>query len=167
MRRYSFLLLLFFALVFSNKSFAQNSGIGAGIIVGGPTGLSAKFWTSNLNAVDLGIGWSTGGELGREYNGWFYYHPENYLHLHADYLWQNFNAIKSTERLPIYYGLGFHLDSGSGFNTAFGVRGVFGIDWMPHATPLDVFLEFAPVLYLTPSTEMGLDAGFGARYFFH
>ena len=167
MKRFFFLLLISSVFVFSNKSFAQSNGIGAGIIVGGPTGISAKFWTSPTNAVALAIGWSTGGEWGREYNGWFYYQPESYFHLHADYLWHNFNVIKSTQRLPIYYGVGFHLNSGNGVPTAFGARGVLGIDWMPHSAPLDVFLEFAPVLYLYPATEMGLDAGFGARFFFH
>ena len=37
------------ALIISLSTLAQNKGIGAGIMVGEPTGLNARFWThSNL-----------------------------------------------------------------------------------------------------------------------
>jgi len=53
-----------------------------------------------------------------------------------------------------------------GYDGSVAVRGVFGIAWLPHKTPIDVFLEIVPSLQLTSSTGFGLDAGLGARYFF-
>jgi hypothetical protein len=147
--------------------FSQSTGVGAGIIIGDPIGISAKFWTSNVNAFDVGIGWSSTGQWVRVGNVVYYDYGENFLHIHADYLWHDFGVIKSRERLPLYYGLGFHYDEGGGAPIAFGVRGVIGMDWMPRTVPLDVFLEFAPVLYLTPGSGFGIDAGIGTRLFFH
>jgi hypothetical protein len=46
------------------------------------------------------------------------------------------------------------------------IRGVFGVAWLPHATPIDVFLELVPSLQLTSLTGFSLDAGIGARYYF-
>ncbi|MEJ2613774.1 MAG: hypothetical protein P8Z35_02355, partial [Ignavibacteriaceae bacterium] len=51
-------------------------------------------------------------------------------------------------------------------NGSFGIRGVFGIAWFPHSTPIDIFFELVPVFQLTSSTGLGIDAGIGIRYFF-
>ena len=153
-------------MLISPVLFAQSTGVGAGIILGVPTGISAKFWTSNTNAFDLAIGWSNEGEWTRYSNGYYYYEPSD-LHIHADYLWHDFSAIRSQERFPIYYGFGFHFDEGYAAPSAFGLRGVIGVDWLPRTVPLDVFLEFAPVIFFTPGSGLGLDAGVGTRFFFH
>ncbi|HUI28632.1 MAG TPA: hypothetical protein VLX91_00345 [Candidatus Acidoferrales bacterium] len=167
MRNLSFVtVLLSIISIVPNISVAQGAGIGAGLILGAPTGISAKFWTSNINAIDFAVGWSDDGEWARFGNTWYYY-GLRYLHIHADYLWHNYTAIKSQERFPLFYGVGFHYDDGHGAPSAFGMRGVIGIDWMPRAVPIDVFVEFAPVLFLTPGTGLGLDAGIGTRFFFH
>ncbi len=166
MNRISSILIILGITVMSNESFAQGAGVGAGIILGAPTGISAKFWTSNTNAFDLAVGWSNDGEWARFDNSWYYYGP-SYLHIHADYLWHDYRVIKSEERFPVYYGFGFHFDEGYSAPSAFGLRGVVGIDWMPRSVPLDAFLEFAPVLFLSPGGGLGLDAGVGTRFFFH
>jgi hypothetical protein len=83
-----------------------------------------------------------------------------------DYLWHAFGAIHSSERFPLYYGIGGRINTGGGYDPSLAVRGVFGIAWLPHNTPIDVFLEVVPSLQLTPSTGFGIDAGIGARYFF-
>ena len=160
-------LIIFFIGTFPNISFGQSTGVGAGVIVGEPTGISAKFWTSDVNAFDIAIGWSSTGEWQRIDNGLYYNSGPSFLNIHADYVWHDYGVIKSQERLPLYYGIGFHYDEGSGSPVAFGVRGVLGIDWMPRTVPLDVFLEMAPVLYLTPGAGFGIDAGIGTRFFFH
>jgi len=51
-------LLLFFTV---QGSVAQERGFGLGVIIGEPTGISAKLWTSPVNAFDFGLGWSIGG----------------------------------------------------------------------------------------------------------
>jgi hypothetical protein len=88
------------------------------------------------------------------------------VHFHMDYLWHSFDAIRSSERFPLYYGIGARINSGAGYDASFAIRGVFGIVWMPHHTPIDVFFEVAPSLQLTSSTGFGIDAGIGVRYYF-
>ena len=146
----------------SEFGFGQNFGLG--VIVGEPTGISAKLWTSNDTAFDFGLGWSMGGDRIGRYDG--FYNGGSRLHFHMDYLWHSFDAIRSTERFPLYYGLGGRLNNGAGYNSSLAVRGVIGIAWLPSGAPMDVFLELVPSLQLTSSTGFGMDAGFGVRYFF-
>lgn len=143
---------------------AQERGFGLGIIIGEPTGLSAKLWTSPRTALDFGLGWSLGGDRISKYEG--YYTGESRIHFHMDYLWHSFDAIHSTERFPLYYGVGGRINTGAGYKNSAAVRGVLGILWLPRRTPIDVFLELVPALQLVPSTGFGIDAGIGARYFF-
>ncbi|MGC8654505.1 MAG: hypothetical protein ACP5US_11005 [Candidatus Kryptoniota bacterium] len=168
MRKIKFIILTLLITMASYKfSFAQNTGVGVGVILGSPTGLNAKFWTSKVNAFEFAIGWTNTGEWERYGNAWYFNGGPTFLHIHGDYLWHNYDVIKSQERFPIYYGVGFHYDGGNNFSSAFGVRGVLGVDWMPRTVPLDVFVEIAPVLYLTPGAGFGIDAGVGGRFFFH
>lgn len=142
---------------------AQDRGFGLGFVLGEPTGVSAKLWTSKINALDFGLGVAVGGDR-ISYNG--HYNGEGRIHFHMDYLWHSFNAIRATAKFPLYYGIGGRYNSGGGYDGSLGLRGVFGIAWFPNATPIDVFLEVVPVFQLTPSTGFGVDAGFGVRYFF-
>ena len=160
--RYVFFALCVFLAV--HGSVAQDRGFGLGVILGEPTGLSAKLWTSPINAFDFGLGWSVGGDRLGNYNG--HYDGRGRMHFHMDYLWHAFHAIESSERFPLYYGIGGRINTGAGYDGSLAIRGVFGIEWMPHNTPVDVFLELVPSLQLTSSTGFGMDAGLGARYFF-
>jgi hypothetical protein len=145
-------------------STAQEHGFGLGVIIGEPTGISAKLWTSPVNAFDFGLGWSFGGDRIGKYKG--FYNGGSRVHVHMDYLWHAFNAIHASEQFPLYYGFGGRINTGAGYDGSLALRGVFGIAWLPHNTPLDVFLELVPSLQLTSTTGFGLDAGIGARYFF-
>lgn len=151
-------------LVAAQGTLAQQRPFGLGIIVGEPTGISAKLWTSSATAFDFGLGWSVGGDRIGNYNG--YYNGESRVHFHMDYLWHSFEAIRSAERFPLYYGIGGRVNSGGGYNSSLAIRGVFGIAWLPRETPIDIFLELVPTLQLTSSSGFGIDAGFGVRYFF-
>ncbi len=149
-------------------SAAQESGVGVGIIVGEPTGISTKIWTSHTNAVDIGLGWSNGDWYWmRMGNGYWQYVNDTYVHFHADYLWHSFDAIHSQERFPLYYGVGMTIHSGqaSPYNWL-GVRGTFGIEWLPRRVPIDVFLEIVPTLQLAPFSDFGFNAGLGTRFYF-
>ncbi|HAD81690.1 MAG: hypothetical protein A2509_06000 [Candidatus Edwardsbacteria bacterium RIFOXYD12_FULL_50_11] len=143
---------------------SQERRFGLGIIIGEPTGLSAKLWTSNRTALDFGLGWSLGGDRISKYDG--YYTGESRIHFHMDHLWHSFDAIRSSERFPLYYGVGGRINTGAGYKNSAAVRGVLGILWLPRRTPIDVFLELVPALQLVPSTGFGIDAGIGVRYFF-
>ena len=152
---------LFLVVQLSN---AQDRKFGLGIILGEPTGLSAKLWTSSTTAFDFGLGWSVGGDRIGNYGG--SYDGGSRIHFHMDYLWHSFDAIKSSERFPLYYGIGGRINTGAGYNSSAAVRGVIGIAWMPHETPIDIFFEVVPSLQVTSSTGFAIDGGLGARYFF-
>ncbi len=155
-------LVLFLALVGINEVRAQSRKFGLGVIVGEPTGLSAKLWLSRSNALAFGLGWSVEGY---RINGFDSdYGNVTRTHIHVDYLWHSFTAINS--QFPLYYGIGGRINTGPQYSGTFAVRGVFGIEWLPRATPLDVFIEVVPILQLVNSTGFGIDAGIGARYFF-
>lgn len=147
-------ILVVIALILcSTLSQGQNKGFGAGIILGEPTGLSGKYWLSNRTAVDAGLAWSflKGGSL----------------HIHGDYLWHVFDALKiEKETIPLYFGLGGRLKLGGKDGGRLGVRIVGGVDFLVHTVPLDIFLEVAPIMDLVPATQLGLNGGIGVRFFF-
>jgi hypothetical protein len=164
MKHFYYAIVVFCLFFAGQASVAQERSFGLGVIIGEPTGLSAKLWTSPVNALDFGLGWSVGGDRIGNYNGT--YDNGARTHFHMDYLWHSFDAIHSVERFPLYYGIGGRINSGAGYDASFAIRGVFGIAWMPRQTPIDIFLELAPSLQLTSSAGFGIDAGFGARYYF-
>src|ERR1700741_2761720 len=103
--KYTRLAIIIVCLWFSASGvFAQERNFGMGAIFGEPTGLSGKAWTSRTTAFDFGVGWSFGGDRLSRYEGT--YNGGNRVHLHVDYLWHSFNAIHSSERFPLYYGVG-------------------------------------------------------------
>jgi hypothetical protein len=155
------------ALLFlvTGQTSAQERKFGLGVIIGEPSGLSAKLWTSPSTAFDFGLGWSVGGDRISRYDG--SYNGGTRVHVHMDYLWHSFDAIESSERFPLYYGIGGRVNTGAGYNSSAAVRGVIGVVWLPRETPVDIFLEVVPSLQLTSSTGFAIDAGLGARYFFH
>ncbi|MHC1736755.1 MAG: hypothetical protein AB9882_01945 [Ignavibacteriaceae bacterium] len=146
-------LIIFFFLISAACILPQEKGFGLGIIIGEPTGVSAKYWVSSQNALDFALGYS----FARKYNR---------FHIHVDYVWNNENLIRSAERFPVYYGIGGKFQAYDSENSSLGVRGVLGIMWYPRKLPIDVFLEVAPVLRLVPATDFDIDAGLGARYYF-
>jgi hypothetical protein len=164
MKLFYYSAIAFFLLLFSRATVAEDRQFGLGVILGEPTGLSAKLWVSSITALDFGLGWSVGGDRINDYNGG--YNGSSRVHLHMDYLWHWFDAIHSSERFPLYTGVGGRINTGAGYENSVAVRGVFGIAWLPHQTPIDVFLELVPSLEVIPSTGFGIDAGLGARFFF-
>jgi hypothetical protein len=156
-------MILGMIIILTKPTPAQDHGFGMGIILGEPTGLSAKLWTSKVNAFDFGLGWSVGGDR-ISYKG--HYENGSRVHFHMDYLWHSFNTISSTERFPLYYGIGGRFNSGAGYDASLGIRGVIGIAWFPHSTPIDVFVELVPVFQITPNSGLGIDGALGVRYFF-
>ena len=154
-------IFLFFAV---QESYAQASGFGIGLSTGEATGINAKMWTTTVNAFDFGIGWSivndrTGSNLGFHGIG-------SRVHTHMDYLWHLFGAIDSPEQFPLYYGVGWRVNSGAGYDPTIAFRAVLGVEWIPHAAPIDFFFELTPSLQLTTAKDVGVSVGMGARYYF-
>ncbi len=139
-----------FLILISSSIFAQKDGVGLGVIVGEPTGISFKRWTGDRNAVDGALAWS-------------FKDPEA-LHIHADYLWHFMDVIQVDEgQLPLYVGVGGKIRFADDFNL--GIRVPFGITYLFEGAPLDVFLEVVPILDLTPATDFDFNAAIGIRYY--
>ncbi|MGM0587910.1 MAG: hypothetical protein ACQETE_05830 [Bacteroidota bacterium] len=130
---------------------AQDSGFGAGIMVGEPTGISLKSWLNESTALDAGATWSFTGDPA--------------VHIHADYLLHNFGAIEVEKgRLPWYYGIGGRIQLANDPNI--GARIPVGLNYWVEGAPIDVFFEVAPTLDLIPDVTFDVSGGLGVRYFF-
>jgi hypothetical protein len=164
LRQLLLFLILLCMVIPSEKSDAQQPKVGFGFILGEPTGISIKYWTSKTTAFDFGLGVSIGGDrIAMDYGQ---YYDGSRIHFHFDYLLHVVNVIGSTDEYPIYYGLGVRFNSGGGYNNSLAVRFVTGLAWMPTETPIDMFVEFVPSLQLTPQPGFAIDSAIGVRYYF-
>lgn len=145
-------LLFILITLFQINLNAQQKGFGLGIILGEPTGVSAKLWTSGENAFDFAAAWSFQGD--------------GHLLLQADYVWHIFRLIPvESGRLPFYVGIGGRVVFAD--DPTIGVRVPLGLDYMFSNAPVDIFVELVPILDLAPSTDFDFGAGIGARYWFN
>jgi len=128
-----------------STTYAQKS-FGLGIILGEPTGLSAKLYTGSNNAFDFAVAWSFKGS--------------GNLLLQADYVWHSSLA----RELALYYGIGGTITFADDPNV--GVRVPVGLDYVFTSAPIDIFVELVPVLNLIPSTNFELNGGVGIRFWF-
>jgi hypothetical protein len=132
--------------------------LGVGIILGEPTGICAKLYLKDDQAIQ--------GAVGSAFIG-------GGLQVHADYVWHPWILQdKDSFVMPVYLGPGvrfFEHTNGSDHNLAIGLRGVVGLLFDFKNVPLDAFLEVA----VLPEYEFGgkgwglsLNAGAGVRYYF-
>ncbi len=140
-------------VIFSGVSFAQSNGFGLGVILGEPTGISAKYWTASNTAFDFGLGYS--------------FEKHSRMHLHADYLFHVKNIFNTSENIALYYGPGARLRIVEDGKSRLGFRFDVGLVWIPRNTPIDVFIEVAPLLDIIPETDFAINGGIGLRYFFN
>ncbi|HVV87421.1 MAG TPA: hypothetical protein VHE35_30475 [Kofleriaceae bacterium] len=143
----------------------EKGAFGVGLVIGEPTGLSARLYLRDDQAIQAALGLSAvvGG-----------------FQVHADYV---FHPIILEERdaftLPAYIGPGLSLlqhaagrDGDDDFRI--GVRAVAGLLFDFKELPLDVFAEVAAVGQYTFGSEsdsvngfgVALNGGLGARYYF-
>ncbi len=128
-----------------------------GIIIGQPTGVSAKLWLGEVSAVDAAAAWNF---------------ERSTFHFHGDYLQHFFNVFDvAPDRLPVYVGVGgnFRLDGEDPGDTGqfrSGVRVPVGVSFLSDELPLDAFVEAVPGLRVIPDTAFEFWAGIGARYRF-
>lgn len=122
-----------------------------GIILGEPSGISAKLWSDGSTAFDAALSWSLKDD-----------HED--LYIHADYLWHNFDLIHTSETMPVYFGIGGRVVLAN--DTKFGARVPVGISWLLSGAPLDLFIELAAVINFIPDTDFDINGGIGIRYIF-
>lgn len=148
------ILLATFLTFSGNSLYAQDhdKDLGIGFMVGEPTGLSLKSWSGGGNAIDVGLAWS----LGR-YDA---------IHLHADYLWHNYEVFADTDpgTLPLYYGIGGRAIFDEN-NAILGARVPVGMNYLFDDAPIGLFLEVAPIFNVAPETDFDLDGAIGVRVY--
>jgi hypothetical protein len=147
-----FLLLTLLTVILPTTTLAQQ-GMGVGVFVGEPSGISTKTWLSHTTAFDAAAAWSIEGE--------------GYFHVHGDYLIHNFNVFPvGRGALPLYYGVGARILNRTNNTLNVGVRLPVGLEYLFQRAPFDIFLEVVPVLDLTPESTVDVNASIGTRYFF-
>ncbi len=145
------LTLLFLAISCAGTASAQRR-VGAGIIVGEPTGLSAKWRLDDNSAIDGAAAWSFGRK-------------KDAVQLHLDYLRHKSDLFRVDRgRLPFYFGLGGRIVFGD--RAILGGRIPIGLAYEFDGEPIDIFVELVPVLDLVPATDFTLNAAMGARIWF-
>ncbi len=141
-------LFLITSLLFSSTG---PGGFELGVILGEPTGISAKLWFDRNTALDGALSWSL--------------RDNDKLHIHADFLWHDYTLIKnSSGLLPVYYGIGGRIILAD--DAHLGVRVPIGISWLLGGAPLDLFIELAGILDIVPDLDFDLNGGIGIRFIF-
>lgn len=158
--------LILFVTTAPAQDFPRADGIqparglfGMGLILGEPTGLSAKYWLRSDRAVDFALGASLLTDF----------------RLHATYL--HHVDVFDHQRVPLYYGIGGSIAGRTGRVAEFGsdrrrdrvglgIRGAIGVSYLVPTAPFDLFIEFGSVLIVFPPAALDLDLSIGFRYYF-
>ncbi len=138
----------------------DKGNLGVGIILGEPTGICAKLYLRNDQAIQAAVGsaFILGG-----------------LQFHADYVFHPFILQqRASFVLPFYIGPGVwafdHTGSRDEHYFGLGLRAVAGLLFDFKTVPLDAFIEVAAVFDYGFKSNVGfgvdLNVGAGARFYF-
>lgn len=159
------IIIVVFAATITISAQPKINGLGIGLILGEPSGITFKGSLRDGNAWVLSVG-----------SSWF-----GALTIQADYLWSA-NVFNSSNA-GLYFGLGGVVGIGRGKGiivknqegkwyyydqentTAIGLRGVAGFNTTPFTAPIELFIEFDPIVGLIPSTGIGFMGAIGVRYY--
>lgn len=139
---------------------ADKGTLGVGIILGEPTGICAKLYIKDDQAIQ--------GAVGSAFIG-------GGIQLHADYVFHPYILqTRPSFVLPVYFGPGLRVidytDGRDSSSFAIGARLVGGLLFDFKTVPLDAFIEVAGVLEYEFKDGAGagikLNAGAGVRYYF-
>lgn len=147
------IIIVIILFIIQINAFSQIDGLGAGIVIGEPSGLSAKLWLNEINAIDLTAAYSFISE-------------EMALHIHGDYLFHFIDLFSiPAGKLPLYTGIGARIRLASN-STQIGIRAPVGIAYLFDNAPIEIFLEVAFIMDLFPATTPSGGFGLGVRYYF-
>jgi hypothetical protein len=155
--------LFFMILLAAAPGFAGQDGIGLGVILGEPTGITFKTWTGSRTAVDAAAAWS--------------FSENDSFQFHADFLIEPFTMPKPQEvkgSISFYYGIGgrIKLEESDNKNSrnenddVLGIRFPLGFSHLLLSAPVEFFAEIVPILDIVPDTDADMNAAIGARYYF-
>ena len=145
----------------SESPTGEKGSFGAGLVIGEPTGLSARLYLKDDQALQVAAG---------------YAFVSSGLQINADYCIHPWILqTKEMYTLPAYLGAGVRAvlyDAGPQADDYFaiGLRAVVGVVMDFKTVPMDAFLEIAGVVEYAFQDDkkfgLGLNAGAGARYYF-
>ena len=151
-----------------------SGNFGLGVMLGDPTGLSAKYWLGQTSALQFGLAYS-----------W-----DHYANLLVDYLWHFPSAFgKGGSAFVPYVGVGGILFVSTGYTSSydgpywngrfwvyapdprsrgdvgFGVRIPLGVEFLPRTAPLGVFAELVPGVRVVPGADAMIQGALGIRIY--
>ena len=137
---------------------ADKGTLGIGLVIGEPTGITAKLYVKDDQAVQ--------GAIGASFIG-------GGVELHGEYVWHPWILQdRDSFVLPVYLGPGirgidYYGGRGGESHFAIGARGVVGMLFDFKEVPLDVFVELAGGVEYDFTQGWGpvLNAGAGVRYY--
>lgn len=122
-----------------------------GLMLGEPTGVTYKYFITDVNAIDAGAAVS--------------FIPDAVFQLSADFLRHYYHFANVGEgRLPLVYGAGLAVQFRD--DTRFGIRIPVGLTYIMQNLPLALFIDVAPRFDIVPDTEVSINAAVGVRYRF-
>jgi hypothetical protein len=155
-RFFTFIGLIILILSASVVLSAAEKRIGAGFILGSPSGFTGKLFLDESNAVDIGLGVASA-------DGFY---------LYGDYL-RHFSGVFPVKNLVLYFGIGpgYHRyeKEKRGENEVenrLEARLPIGLEYTVDKAPLGVFIELAPALRVVPDIDFEVRGGIGLRYYF-
>jgi hypothetical protein len=138
--------------------FERPAGLGVGVVLGVPTGVSIAYRQDEGPFWDAALAWSV---------------TEQSVHVHGDYLVELTQLIDPhapNTRFPLYAGagvrLGFKNTRTRANQVQVGLRVPVGINVMPQGVDIDIFVELVPVMSLFPETKMSFEGAVCARYYY-
>lgn len=146
-------IIFVFLILISVSNFAQENKFGIGILVGVPTGFSGKLILSEMNSLDVGVGYSFSGENEK-------------IHLYVDYIWNDAHFFKSSSSFKAFYGIGGRVKTFDFGDNSMAVRIIGGVNYNPTDTKIELFFETAPTINVVPNSNFSLEGAIGLRYFF-
>ncbi len=164
MRRYFFIFTFFSILSTLHAQTPLGRSFGFGVILGDPTGLTAKFAMSHKTDLSLSAGSSYFGSprFGIDYTWRFYSFHDAPIHLYAGPgvavgLGTGNGWFYSNASRKFYYR--------SSGEAGVGVRGIFGANINLRNDPIEFFFELGPIVGLTPTFGSTVEVGLGVRFY--
>jgi hypothetical protein len=123
-----------------------------GVVVGQPTGLSAKYWIAARSTIDAAVAYELSDD-------------EDRLELYADYQFNFLLRPVGQGVMPVYFGLGPFVEL-STEEVTLGGRIPVGVQYFIPNTRLSLFGELAAAIEIVPSSDVGIQGGVGIRLVF-
>lgn len=139
------------ALLLSLNANSQKGRFALGTVLGNPTGISAKYWTGKITAIDVSLG--------------YYFSGRDHPYLNTDFLFHFWSIEKEEDLVKVYFGAG----AGMGFisDLSISIRTPGGAALYLANAPLEIFFEIVPSLQLIGpgNTSFQLGGYIGTRWF--